>query len=231
MPAFRKAAQARQRSEQGARDVRCAPNAGRAGASLSPPAPLSAVTERGERATNVSRSPINDRRNHGPVTGGCCDLTVAPRTGHIPRLVAFGLLRWRYPITHSKGVATMKKIHAWLTVILMAVGLGLLAPGLRLGSLLLRARLGLAGEGKPDHERRIVTNVRTGQHYCFDRLVIDLKGKAGGYNVRYVSKVVQDGSGFPSSCGEARSCRSRSTRRPMTTTPARPPSPRPTGPR
>jgi hypothetical protein len=28
-------------------------------------------------------------------------------------------------------------------------------------------------------------------------LVIDIKGKAAGYNVRYVSKVVQDGSGQP----------------------------------
>ena len=42
-----------------------------------------------------------------------------------------------------------------------------------------------------------VTNVRTGQHYCFDRLVIDLNGPVAGYTVRYVPQVTQDGSGFP----------------------------------
>lgn len=40
-----------------------------------------------------------------------------------------------------------------------------------------------------------VTNVRTGQHYCFDRMVVDLNGPAKGYTVQYVPAVVQDGSG------------------------------------
>jgi hypothetical protein len=40
-----------------------------------------------------------------------------------------------------------------------------------------------------------VTNVRSGRHTCFDRLVVDLKGKAPGYTVRYVPQVVADGSG------------------------------------
>ncbi len=40
-----------------------------------------------------------------------------------------------------------------------------------------------------------VTGVRSGRHACFDRLVIDLKGKAPGYTVRYVSQVTADGSG------------------------------------
>lgn len=37
--------------------------------------------------------------------------------------------------------------------------------------------------------------VRSGRHQCFDRLVIDLSGRPGGYSVRYVSAVVADGSG------------------------------------
>ena len=41
-----------------------------------------------------------------------------------------------------------------------------------------------------------LTNVRTGQHYCFDRLVVDLNGPVAGYTVQYVPTVVQDGSGF-----------------------------------
>jgi hypothetical protein len=42
-----------------------------------------------------------------------------------------------------------------------------------------------------------VSGLRAGRHECFDRLVIDQKGKATGYDVRYVSVVTQDGSGFP----------------------------------
>jgi hypothetical protein len=42
-----------------------------------------------------------------------------------------------------------------------------------------------------------VTNVRAGQHACYDRLVVDL-GEAGGFNdydVRYVPQLLADGSG------------------------------------
>jgi hypothetical protein len=41
-----------------------------------------------------------------------------------------------------------------------------------------------------------VVNVRTGQHACFDRLVVDLHGPVAGYNVGYVSQVTEEGSGF-----------------------------------
>ncbi|EGX57107.1 hypothetical protein SZN_24423 [Streptomyces zinciresistens K42] len=49
-----------------------------------------------------------------------------------------------------------------------------------------------AGTAKP------LTNVRTGRHDCFDRMVVDVPGAgtAGlGYSVRYVSRLYQDGSG------------------------------------
>ena len=42
-----------------------------------------------------------------------------------------------------------------------------------------------------------LTGVRAGRHDCYDRLVIDHKGPATGYDVRYVSQVTQDGSGLP----------------------------------
>ncbi|TDO52827.1 hypothetical protein EV651_11717 [Kribbella sp. VKM Ac-2571] len=41
-----------------------------------------------------------------------------------------------------------------------------------------------------------VTDIRTGRHACYDRLVVDLGGRAPGYDVRYVGTVHQDGSGF-----------------------------------
>lgn len=40
-----------------------------------------------------------------------------------------------------------------------------------------------------------ITGVRAGRHTCYDRLVIDVKGKVKGYRVDYVSSVSQDGSG------------------------------------
>ncbi len=40
-----------------------------------------------------------------------------------------------------------------------------------------------------------ITNVRAGRHDCYDRLVIDLKGKAPGYDVRYVTNVYTEGQG------------------------------------
>ena len=40
-----------------------------------------------------------------------------------------------------------------------------------------------------------VTDVRTGRHRCYDRLVIDLAGPVGGHRVAYVPQVAQDGSG------------------------------------
>jgi hypothetical protein len=43
-----------------------------------------------------------------------------------------------------------------------------------------------------------ITNVRSGRHDCFDRLVVDLRtGPDVGYHVQYVPEVTQDGSGFP----------------------------------
>ncbi|MET8678160.1 hypothetical protein ABZW18_11360 [Streptomyces sp. NPDC004647] len=41
-------------------------------------------------------------------------------------------------------------------------------------------------------------DIRTGQHDCYDRMVFDIRGTGGGpvgYQVRYVDKLYQDGSG------------------------------------
>jgi len=43
-----------------------------------------------------------------------------------------------------------------------------------------------------------ITNIRSGRHHCFDRLVVDINGKGKGrpgYQVRYVKRVTKDGSG------------------------------------
>lgn len=44
----------------------------------------------------------------------------------------------------------------------------------------------------------LITDVRSGRHECFDRLVVDLgPGPVAGYHVEYVPEVVQPGSGEP----------------------------------
>ncbi|TCC63478.1 hypothetical protein E0H73_10900 [Kribbella pittospori] len=40
-----------------------------------------------------------------------------------------------------------------------------------------------------------VTAVRTGRHACYDRLVVDIRGRVPGYDVRYVPNVFTDGAG------------------------------------
>ena len=40
-----------------------------------------------------------------------------------------------------------------------------------------------------------LTNIRTGRHECYDRMVFDLNGATGGYTVRYVNNVYGEGSG------------------------------------
>jgi len=40
-----------------------------------------------------------------------------------------------------------------------------------------------------------LVGIRTGRHDTFDRVVLDLRGKAPGYTVRYVKAVRADGSG------------------------------------
>jgi hypothetical protein len=55
---------------------------------------------------------------------------------------------------------------------------------------------GSLAKADPDMSAANVTNVRTGQQTCYDRLVIDMAGKVAGYSVQYVPVVLQDGSGF-----------------------------------
>ncbi|MFL6129349.1 MAG: hypothetical protein ACJ73E_09820 [Mycobacteriales bacterium] len=86
----------------------------------------------------------------------------------------------------------------WLAAVAAAAALGTtawVAPaaadsgpycGIRWGSLTKEA-----GTLSPAH----LTNVRAGRHACYDRLVLDLDGRAPGYLVGYVAQVTQDASG------------------------------------
>jgi hypothetical protein len=92
----------------------------------------------------------------------------------------------------------MRKFPAWLAVLLLVAGLGLVAPsaanaanaapycGITWGS---------QAKSSSPMVQSPITNVRSGKHPCFERLVVDLKGKAPGYTVRYVKAVYAQGSG------------------------------------
>lgn len=59
---------------------------------------------------------------------------------------------------------------------------------------------GSTPESADHHDGERLLDVRSGQHACFDRLVLDLGGEDatfGSYDVRYVSSVTEDGSGAP----------------------------------
>lgn len=46
------------------------------------------------------------------------------------------------------------------------------------------------------HQNQALTDVRTGRHACFDRLVVDLSGRTpAGWSVHYVDHVYADGPG------------------------------------
>jgi hypothetical protein len=91
----------------------------------------------------------------------------------------------------------MKKLLLWLTALLAAVGLGILAPGpASAATSYCGLQWGSLAKAQGPLSTAPVTSVRTGQHYCFDRMVVDLNGPVKGYTVRYVPEVIQDGSGF-----------------------------------
>ena len=81
-----------------------------------------------------------------------------------------------------------------------AVVLGLVSPasaaepycGITWGS------LPKEGVGGSSSDWASVTDVRSGQHDCYDRLVVDLAGTSGaGYLVQYVPEVISDPKGDP----------------------------------
>lgn len=57
---------------------------------------------------------------------------------------------------------------------------------------------GSVAETRSGATTKSLTDVRTGRHACFDRMVVDVPGagtRGLGYSVRYVSRLYQDGSG------------------------------------
>lgn len=102
--------------------------------------------------------------------------------------------------THSTTARTARRAAATLAALVMlggvvpataAVPTAGISCGVTWGSLEKALQDTRAGDGT-------VTNVRSGRHTCFDRVVVDIAGIGAskvGYRVRYVDTVTQPGSG------------------------------------
>jgi len=89
----------------------------------------------------------------------------------------------------------MKKIRALLMALLLLAGLGLIAPAGAQAGPYCGITWGSLAKSAGGMSTAPVTNVRTGQQTCYDRLVVDLQGKAKGFTVSYVTQVRQIASG------------------------------------
>jgi hypothetical protein len=98
-----------------------------------------------------------------------------------------------------------KKIAAALGTALLVLGLGtgpaeaatVAAPRPGAFAASCSTRWGTPDRTDDSPSTATVANVRSGRHRCFDRLVIDLKGRGAGYSVHYTDAVRAEGSGFP----------------------------------
>ncbi|MFJ7074053.1 hypothetical protein [Streptomyces sp. NPDC098781] len=104
-----------------------------------------------------------------------------------------------------------RKANSWATATaLMVAALGVAAvPADASTTVTARATACPTGWGSQAKTRSAattesVTNIRTGRHTCFDRMVVDVPGADSGelgYSVQYVSRLHQDGSGRPIAVG------------------------------
>jgi hypothetical protein len=91
--------------------------------------------------------------------------------------------------------------RTWFGLLGLAVALGLVLPGVAIATSQSAAATvceqtwGSLPKTAGSMSVSPVTNVRSGQHTCVDRLVVDLAGPVAGYDVRYVNQVYADGSG------------------------------------
>lgn len=89
----------------------------------------------------------------------------------------------------------MHTFRALLASLLLIVGFGLVAPSSAAAASYCGITWGSLAKTSAPYSTATVTNVRAGRHACFDRLVVDLRGKSAGYRVEYVRAVVGT-SGF-----------------------------------
>ena len=100
-------------------------------------------------------------------------------------------------------VSTMSRRVLPPLVVVLALGIApavAMAPAAPMATSACATQWGSLVKQKAPYTGKQITNVRSGRHQCFDRLVIDINGRgvgAPGYRVDYVGTVHKDGSGDP----------------------------------
>ena len=89
----------------------------------------------------------------------------------------------------------MKRISIWLAALGLLLAGVLTGPAPALAAAPCTVTWGSPAKSGGALSSAPITNVRAGQHPCFDRLVVDVTGYGGGYNVAYVGAVHRPGSG------------------------------------
>lgn len=89
-----------------------------------------------------------------------------------------------------------KRVLSVLASCALLLSLGMFAPATATAAPYCGITWGSLPESASGMSSAQITNLRSGRHTCFDRLVVDLKGDVSGYSVKYVSSVNQLGSGF-----------------------------------
>ncbi|WP_298253386.1 hypothetical protein [uncultured Arthrobacter sp.] len=86
------------------------------------------------------------------------------------------------------------KLSATLAAVALTAGLGL-AGAPPASAAYCGITWGSTVKAAPSYSSAPITDVRSGRHGCFDRMVIDARGPVSGYHVAYVNQVTRPGSG------------------------------------
>ncbi|MBA3800599.1 MAG: hypothetical protein H0X18_16190 [Geodermatophilaceae bacterium] len=89
----------------------------------------------------------------------------------------------------------MKTLLKWIAVTASIAAMAVLAPSTAQAAPYCGITWGSLPKEASPGSTALLTDVRVGQHGCYDRLVLDMTGDVQGYSVRYVDQVVFDGSG------------------------------------
>ena len=90
-------------------------------------------------------------------------------------------------------------VHPLVLALLMSIApVAVVASAPPASASVCEAQWGSLVKKRAPYTSRQITNVRSGRHHCFDRLVIDLNGPGTGrpgYQAKYVTNVTTEGSG------------------------------------
>lgn len=89
----------------------------------------------------------------------------------------------------------MKKFKSWLAVLGLLAAFVLVAPAPAQAAPYCGIVWGSLAKSAGTLSSAPLSNVRAGQHACFDRMVFDIAGQGAGFRVSYVGAVHRPGSG------------------------------------